>query len=137
MIETSVCNQFKLDVSEGLHQPGDSYRIALYTEDAVLGPETKAYTRENEVEGPGYDIGGKSLTGRRVVMVRGVACWTFNDPIWDNATFSAAGALIYNASRGNAALATFDFGQTLHPTNGEFALEFPLPTPESAAIAIF
>lgn len=137
MIETAICDRFKLDVSEGLHQPGDSYRVALYTDDAALGPGTKAYTRENEVEGMGYDIGGKTLTGRRVVLVNRVACWTFDDPIWEKATFEVAGALVYNASRGNAALATFDLGGTLHPTNGEFVLEFPLPTPDSAAIAVF
>lgn len=136
MIETALCDQAKLDMMNGVHQPGDSYRIALYTEEADLGPQTKQYTRAHEVEGPGYEIGGRSLTGRRAVLVRGAACLAFDDPRWDVATFAAAGCLIYNASRDNAALAVISFETTLFPTNGEFILEFPLPTPEAAAVAI-
>jgi hypothetical protein len=136
MIETAFCNQAKLDMMNGVHQPGDKYRLALYTDMAELGPETKQYTRAHEAEGDGYEIGGVSLSGRRAVLVRGAACLSFTDVIWPKCTVPTAGALIYNASRDNAALATISFGQTLFPTNGEFALDFPLPTPEAAVIVI-
>ncbi len=42
-ITTAICNSFKLDALAGTHQPGDTYRIALYTNAATLSKETTAY----------------------------------------------------------------------------------------------
>ena len=136
MIVTAICDQSKLDMMNGVHQPGDMYRLALYSTEASLDCTTKRYSNRNEVSGPGYPKGGFLLEGRRTVLVDGVACMTFRDVSVSPCTFAAAGGMIYNASRDGAALATFAFDEVKRPSNGAFELEFPLPTPSSAVISL-
>lgn len=136
MIETGVCDRVFLDMMNGVHQPDDDYRMALYSDDAELGPRTREYTTDCEVEGFGYDSGGVTLYGRRAVLVNGVACLAFDDAMWPKCSIAAAGCLVYNASRADAAMFVVGFGETKFPYNGEFVVEFPLPTPRSAALAI-
>lgn len=136
MIVTAICDCAKLAMMDGVHRAGDDYRIALYDSTAELGARTKAYSPKGECSGPGYDEGGKSLVGRRAVLVDGVACLTFNDVAWAKCTITACGALVYNASRGNAALATIEFEVTLSAHNGELALDFPTATPDHAVVTI-
>ena len=136
MITTAVCDVAKLAMMDGLHRTGDDYRIALYGKTAELGAQTKAYSPKGECAGLGYHEGGKGLVGRRAVLVNGVACLTFNDVAWSRCTLEAHGALIYNATRNNAALATIAFETALHAHNGELALDFPTATPDTAVVAI-
>jgi hypothetical protein len=138
MIVTALTNQAKLDMMDGVHQPGDTYRLALYTESAELDENTVKYVSKNEVKGAGYERGGYFLTGRRSALVDGVACLTFNDVRAERCSFeeAAAGAIIYNQSRNGAVIATFEFDALKKPSNGLFELEFPLPTPNSAVIVI-
>jgi hypothetical protein len=136
MIVTSVCNHAKLDMADGVHQPGDTYRLALYTEQADLDETTTKYRPKNEASGTGYPKGGFVLSGRRSLLDDGVACVTFNDVSEERCTFEAFGALIYNETRHNAALATLVFDTVKRPSNGKFELEFPLLTANSAVIAI-
>lgn len=137
MIVTALCAQAKLDMMNGVHQPGDAYRLALFMEEADLGEDTKRYSPKGEVSGTGYKKGGFFLTNRRAMLVNKVACLTWNDIAEARCTFiGAAGALIYNESRSGAALATLLFDGVKSPSNGAFELEFPLPTPDSAVIVI-
>ena len=136
MIVTALCCQAKLDMMNGVHQPGDSYRIALYTKEADLNEETVRYNARHETMGPGYTKGGFFLTNRRAALVDKVACLTWNDVKEDHCTFKAAGALVYNESRNGAAIATVLFDAEKRPSNGVFELEFPLPIPTSAFIVI-
>jgi len=136
MIITALCNQAKLDMANGVHQPGDNYRFALYTDEADLGADTRRYTPENESSGPGYPKGGIPLTGRKAVLVDGSACVTFGAISLRQCTFNTAGGMIYNASRNNAALAVVEFDGIKYPSNGAFEVDFPLPTPDAAVIVI-
>jgi malate synthase len=136
MIVTALCDQAKKDMMDGVHQPGDTYRIALYTADADLNESTKKYSPKNESTGAGYKKGGYYLTGRRSALINGSACLTFNDVLEDRCTFEASGAVIYNESRNGATLATLAFDANKKPSNGKFELEFPLPTPSSSVIVI-
>lgn len=136
MIVTAICEQAKLDMMNGVHQPGDDYRLALFTEQADLGPKTTKYSTKNEVSGPGYIKGGFHLVNRRAILIDGVACLAFNDVKVERCSFEASGAMVYNASRNGAALATFEFDAIKRPSNGLFELEFPLPTPNSAFVVI-
>ena len=52
--------------------------------------------------------------------------WTTN-PQWTDVTFSARGALIYNATQGNKSCAVLDFGQTLNPSGVPFVIDLPAP----------
>lgn len=136
MIDTAICDQSKLDMMNGVHQPGDVYRLALYTDSATINCGTKKYNSTGEISGPGYPRGGIVLEGRRALLIDGVACLTFRDVSVERCTFETCGGLIYNASKGGAALASFRFDEMKRPSNGAFELEFPLPTPTSAIISL-
>jgi len=121
-----TCVAGKLAMVTGRCQPTDKYYIALYAPGAKLDMFTQAYTPEGEVRGKGYAAGGLPL-GDYVADVDGdVVCINWDaDPTWNNATIKAAGALIYNRSRGNVALAVIEFDEPVASTNGKWC--FPMP----------
>jgi hypothetical protein len=135
-ITTAICNSFKLEVLEGVHQPGDDYRMALYAVAATLNKGTTVYSATNEVSGPGYTAGGKSLTSRSASLDTDTAIIDFADPAWPNATITARGALIYNASRGNKAVSVHDFGADITSTNGSFTATLPAAAAATAIVRI-
>jgi hypothetical protein len=49
----------------------------------------------------------------------------FTDEVWSTATFTARGALIYNYSNSNKAVAVLDFGSDKTATAGDFTVQFP------------
>jgi hypothetical protein len=135
-IATSVANSFKLEILQGIHEPGDDYKIALYTDAATLGAATTAYSATNEIAGTGYTAGGLSLTGYAASLVSGVAILDFDDPAWADATITARGAMIYNASKANRAVGTFDFGANVSSTAAEFRVELPAAGSATAVIRV-
>ena len=90
----------------------DTFKIALYTDDATLDSSTSAYTTTNEVVGTGYVAGGNTLTGATVTQddTADVVYITFDSPTTWTGTFSARGALIYNSSTSNFSVCVLDFG---------------------------
>jgi len=71
-----ICDQFKADVFNGVHAPGNDYRAALYTSAATINPGTTAYTSSGEVVGTGYTAGGQALSGLSITLATStpVAC---------------------------------------------------------------
>ena len=136
MIIHGIALEAKKALITGVHQPGDDYRIALYSASAKIGPTTKAYTTDGEIKGLGYTAGGVALKGHRTGIIGKNAFITFDDVILKSATFSAAGAMIYNASKGNAALIVLSIGSEKHVYNSTFELKFPKPTETSALILL-
>ena len=136
MIIHGIALEAKKALITGVHQPGDDYRIALYSASAKIGPTTKAYTTDGEIKGMGYTAGGVALKGHRTGIIGKNAFITFDDVILKSATFSAAGAMIYNASKGNAALIVLNIGSEKHVYNSTFELKFPKPTETSALILL-
>jgi hypothetical protein len=90
----------------------DTFKIALYSDDATLDSSTSAYTTTNEVVGTGYVAGGNILPGATVTQDddAGVVYITFDSPTTWTGTFSARGALIYNSSSRNYSVCVLDFG---------------------------
>ena len=136
MIIHGIALEAKKALITGVHQPGDDYRIAFYTAAAKIGPTSKAYTTEGEIKGVGYTAGGVTLKGHRTGIIGKNAFITFDDVVLKSATFSAAGAMIYNASKGNAALIVLNIGSEKHVYNSTFELKFPKPTETSALILL-
>ena len=136
MIIHGIALEAKKALITGVHQPGDDYRIAFYSAAAKIGPTTKAYTTDGEIKGIGYTAGGVALKGHRTGIIGKNAFITFDDVILKSATFSAAGAMIYNASKGNAALIVLNIGSEKHVYNSTFELKFPKPTETSALILL-
>lgn len=131
MIQPGICHSFKEELLQGIHRPTDEYRVALYGESAPLSPATTVYTPAGEAEGKGYYAGGKPLEGFQTGRSGAKAWidWTV-DPSWQDSTVSAAGALIYNASKGNRALVVLRFLNPASSVNGAFDLVFPDPAIE-------
>lgn len=127
MASTSAfTNQAKQDYFNGVHQPADVYKIALYTATAVNDKTTTAYSATNEVSGAGYTAGGATLAGFTVSISGDTAylTWTTN-PSWPTATFTAASAILYNSTRSNKALAVLDFGGSFSVGGGTFTVTLP------------
>lgn len=136
-ITQGVCNSFKSEVMEGIHELGnDTLMIALYEETSDLGPTITTYSTVGESEGSGYTAGGQALTGAVVSLSGSVAIVDFNDVVWPNATISAAGALIYNASEGNRAVAVLSFNGTKASTEGDFSVIMPVADASNAIIQL-
>lgn len=136
MIAQGIALSAKKAFLLGVHQPNDTYKIALYSKHARIGPELKAYTANGEVSGLGYEAGGYTLTGFKNGMAGKSAYVTFDDIRVERASFIAHGAVIYNASKDNAVLCTLNFGGDRSVYDGVFELKFPRPTEKSALILL-
>lgn len=136
MIQQGLCTIFKQNCLSGLENFAVStpytYKIALYTAFANLGPTTLAYTTDGEITGTGYTAGGKTLTVVPPASADQTSYVSFDNVTWDPASFTARGALIYNSTTG-AAVAVLDFGSDKTATT-TFTVTFPTATATSAII---
>ena len=136
-IVQNITTSYKAEVLQGIHDAADTYKIALYTNAAILGASTTAYTTTNEVVGIGYTAGGATLSGFNVTTSGTTAILDFaTDPSWANASITARGALIYNSSKSNKAVYVLDFGSDITSTNGTFAVTLPAPDATNGLIRI-
>ena len=109
-----------------------TYKIALYTALANIGPNTLVYSNNNEITGTGYIAGGKELVIIPPATSDQTAYISFQNVVWDPASFTARGALIYNSTT-NAAVAVLDFGSDKTASNS-FTVTFPTATASTAII---
>ncbi len=136
-ITQAMCTQFKKDVMLGLHDlDSDTIKIALYTSSASLDATTDTYTTSNEVSGAGYTAGGETLANASVIENGTSGCFDSDDPEWTSATFTARGALIYNDTDGDRAIAVLDFGGDFSVAGGTFKIVFPAQTANTAIVRI-
>lgn len=148
-LSQTLATSFKVEILDGIHNFGvgvirattaaDTFKMALYTSLATLDAATTVYDTTNEVTGTGYTAGGNTLTISQAptsTLNETVAWLNFADSSWTNATFSAAGALIYNSTQGNKAVAVLDFGGTKTAANQTFTVTFPASTSSAAIIRI-
>jgi hypothetical protein len=136
-ISQGVCNSFKEEVLTGVHDiENDTIKIALFTSSATLDADTTAYATTNEVVGTGYTAGGNTLAGAAVTLDGSVAIVDFNDTTWASASITARGALIYNSSKADRAIAVLDFGSDKTSTDGDFSVIFPAPTASTAVVRL-
>ena len=136
-ITAAVTNSFKQELFAGVHAAGDVYKIALFTAAATLDKTTTAYSATTEASGAGYPAGGQTLSGYTPGFASATAWidWT-TDPSWASATFTARGALIYNSSKGNKAVAVLDFGSDISATAGTFTVQLPAPAAATAVVRL-
>lgn len=114
----------------------DVLKIALYTSSATLDATTTAYSATNEVTGTGYSAGGNTLAGAVIATSGTTAYVDFNDSTWVSSTITARGALIYNSSKSNKAIAVLDFGSDKISTAGDFTVIFPAPAASTAIVRV-
>jgi hypothetical protein len=139
-ISQAICNSWTLELLQGIHDldGGDTLAIALYDSNATLGASTTSYTSTNEISGTGYTAGGKNLTfaSSTPKLDSGKAILDFDNVTWTNATFTTRGALIYNTSKSNRAVAVLNFGTDVGVSNGDFTIEFPTADASNAIIRL-
>jgi hypothetical protein len=137
-IQQGQCTVFKGNCLSGLENfavgTPYTYKIALYTAFATIGPTTLAYSTTNEITGTGYVAGGKVLTPIVPTLDQqtNTAFISFQNVIWSPASFTCRGALIYNSTTG-AAVAVLDFGSDKTATN-TFTVTFPTAASTTAII---
>ena len=136
-ITSGISISFRSQIMLGEHDlDTDSIKLALYTNAASLSDGTTIYTTSNEVVGTGYSAGGVVLTGIDVTTDSSVAVVSITDAVISASTITARGALIYNASQANKAIAVFDFGADKSSTAGDFTIQFPAAAAATAIIRI-
>jgi len=135
MITTTICKSYKKEVLEGVHSLSDTYKIALYTNSATLNESTTIYITANEVTGINYTAGGLELTGFTTGLSGSIAYLYFDNAVWSESTITARGCLIYNSSKGNKAVAAFDFGADGISVSGDFTVTIPQGTSSPIRIA--
>lgn len=145
-ITQAMATSFKVEMLNGIHAFGtsvvraattaDTFKIALYTSSATMDASTTAYSGTNETSGTGYTAGGNTLTTVAPTSSGTTAFLDFNDTTWSTATITANGALIYNSTQGNKAVAVLAFGGDKTSTAGDFTIIFPTADASNAIIRI-
>ena len=146
-ITQAMATSFKVEILNAIHAFGttvtrgstaaDTFKIALYTSSANLDASTTTYSTTNEVAtGGGYTAGGNTLTTIAPTSSGTTAFLDFNDTTWSTSTITANGALIYNSTQSNRAVAVLAFGSDKSSSGGNFTIQFPTEDASNAIIRI-
>ena len=142
-ITTAMCNSFKQELLGGVHDlDTDAIRIALIkaTPTGAYAGSTTNYNNVtvngDEAVGTNYVTGGNTLSSAVITLDGSTAIVDFADTTWSSATVSASGCIIYNATKGNAAIAVIDFGGSTTSTNGDFTVQIPVADASNAIVRI-
>ncbi|MEK9768152.1 MAG: hypothetical protein VW683_04435 [Betaproteobacteria bacterium] len=139
-ITQATCTSFKQELLEAVHDfTSHVFKIALYSDSATLGAGTTVYSTDNEItntSGTAYTAGGKALTTIAPTSSGTVAFVDFDNISWTSASFTARGALIYNSSASNKAVAVLDFGSNRVVSDDTFEVQFPVSSATTAVIRI-
>ena len=140
-ITQAIPNSFRGELLTGTHNftatTGNVFKLALYTSASTMSSTTTAYASTAEVANSGqYVTGGGVLTNVSPVVSSGVAFIDFDDISFTGVTLTAAGALIYNTSASNKAVAVLSFGGDKTATSGVFTIQFPAATTAAAILTI-
>jgi hypothetical protein len=147
-IAQAMCTSFKQELMLGTHNfatNGNAFKLALYAEGgggkssttATLGAATTAYTTTGEVANSGsYAAGGGTLTKVAPATSGTTAFTDFADISFTTATITAMGALIYNDTNSDKAVAVLDFSSNKTSTSGTFTVQFPTADASNAIIRI-
>lgn len=132
-----MVTSFKAEILGGIQDlDTDVIKIALYTSAASLDATTTVYSTSNEVVGVGYSAGGNTLASPTISTSGTTAYVDFADSSWTTATITARGALIYNSSKADRAIAVLDFGSDKTSTAGTFTVQMPANNATDALIRI-
>lgn len=135
-----MCTSFKQELLQGVHNfsstGGNTFKLALYDNNATFNATTTDYTATNEVSGAGYSAGGGTLTNVNPTTSGTTAFTDFADLTFAASTITARGALIYNSTAGTNSVLVLDFGSDKSSTNGDFTIIFPTADANNAIVRI-
>tara|TARA_B100000073_G_scaffold159824_1_gene132026 strand:+ start:1193 stop:1633 length:441 start_codon:yes stop_codon:yes gene_type:complete len=142
-ITTAMCNSFKQELLGGVHDlDTHSLKIALIKPSPTgnFNKSTTNYSNltanSDEATGTNYSAGGQVLDSPAITLSGDTAIVDFADEVFSNLTITAAGALLYNSSASNKAIAVFSFGSNVASTAGDFTVIFPTADASNAVIRI-
>ena len=137
----NLCKSFLLESLEGIHDfRVDQMKLALYTSDADLDPETvTAYTATDEVSGSGYTAGGFDLAVAsgypKLSDTAYKALVDFDDVAETCSGFTMRRGIIYNSDKSNRAVAVVDFGVDYVVTSS-LGIQWPPPSDSQCLIRL-
>lgn len=147
-VTTAMPTSFKVELLKGVHDftnsTGDTFKIALL-KSASAGTGTYGAASTNysditgnsdETSGTGYSAGGNTLTNVTPTSDSTTAITDFADTTWSSASFTTCGAMIYNSSVANEAVAVLSFGGDQTVSSGDFQIQFPAAAAATAIIRI-
>jgi len=147
-IAQAMCSSFKKELLEGTHNfatGGNAFKLALFAEGsggkssttATLGAASTVLVTTGEIASSGsYATGGGTLTKVGASLTGTTGITDFADLSFTTATITAMGALIYNDTNGNKAVAVLDFSSNKTSTSGTFTVQFPTADASNAIIRI-
>ena len=142
-ITTAMCNSFKQELLGGVHDlDTHSLKLALIKPSPTgnFNKSTTNYSEltgsSDEASGTNYSAGGQVLDSPVISLSGDTAIVDFADEVFSNLTITAAGALLYNTSASNKAIAVFSFGSNVASTAGDFTVIFPTADASNAVIRI-
>ena len=142
-ITTAMCNSFKQELLGGVHDlDTHTLKLALIkpSPTGTYGAATTNYSditgNSDEATGSNYTAGGQNLDSATITLSGTTAFVDFADEVFSNLTISAGGAIIYNSSASNKAIAIFAFSSTVSSTAGDFTVIFPTADASNAVIRI-
>jgi hypothetical protein len=146
-ITTAMPTSFKVEILRAVHDftasTGDTFKIALLKAAAAgsgtFGAATTNYSNLGSDElatGSGYTQDDQTLVSITPVADGTTAICDFDNTTWSAATFTTSGALIYNSSASDAAVAVLSFGGDQQVSSGDFQIQFPTAAAATAIIRI-
>ena len=142
-ITTAMTTSFKQELLQGLHDlDGHTLKLALIksSESGTFGAASTNFSNitdsSDEASGTGYSSGGATLGSVSIALDGTTATVDFADVSFTNSTISAAGAMIYNTSASNKAIAVITFSGTVASTAGTFTVTMPAADASNAIIRL-
>ena len=142
-VTTAMTTSFKQELLQGLHDlDGHTLKLALIKsgESGTFGAASTNFSNitdsSDEASGTGYSSGGATLGSVAITTSGTTAFVDFADVSFSNSTISASGAMIYNSSASNRAIAVISFGGTVASTAGTFTVSMPAADASNAIIRL-
>ena len=142
-VTTAMTTSFKQELLQGLHDlDGHTLKLALIKsgESGTFGAASTNFSNitdsSDEASGTGYSSGGATLGSVAITTSGTTAFVDFADVSFSNSTISASGAMIYNTSASNRAIAVISFGGTVASTAGTFTVTMPAADASNAIIRL-
>ena len=135
-IQQGATDAFKTGLMNGGYNfTSGSFKIALYTGSATLGPSTAVYTSSNEVVATGYTAGGIALpVSVTPTSSNNITYISFSNVTWYG-SITARGALIYQDGGSNPTVCVLDFGSDKTSITS-LTVQFPTADSANAIIRI-
>ena len=122
---SGIYNRFKANLmNKVVDLEADTINVSLYNSSHSFTAADTDYTTTNELAtAGGYTQGGQALASKAVTE-GATTKWDAADPEWTSATFTAAHAVIWDATAGNDLICSIDFGGDQSVVAGTFKIQF-------------